>query len=73
MEAKLNNLVKIVDNNTLKLERECIGLRGSPTIVAKIEDAKPVERKKQIFKGDPREAAKWLLDNLTKEGGVIKP
>ena len=71
VEAKLNNLVKIVDNNTLKLERECLGLRGSPTIVAKIEDAKPVERKKQIFKGDPREAAKWLLDNLTKEG-VIK-
>lgn len=74
VEAKLNNLVKTVDNNTLKLERECIGLRGgSPTIVAKIEDAKPIERKKQIFKGDPpREAAKWLLDNLTKEG-VIKP
>lgn len=73
VEAKLNGLVKIVDNNALKLERECIGLRGSPTIVAKIEDAKPIERKKQVFKGDPREAAKWLLDNLIKEGGVIKP
>ncbi|GAB6945836.1 electron transfer flavoprotein subunit beta/FixA family protein [Vulcanisaeta sp. JCM 14467] len=72
VEAKLNGLVKVVDNNTLKLERECIGLRGSPTIVAKIEDAKPIERKKQIFKGDPKEAAKWLLDNLTKEG-VIRP
>ncbi|GAB6948019.1 electron transfer flavoprotein subunit beta/FixA family protein [Vulcanisaeta sp. JCM 16161] len=72
VEAKLNGLVKMVDNNALKLERECVGLRGSPTIVAKIEDAKPIERKRQIFKGDPKEAAKWLIDNLVKDG-VIKP
>jgi electron transfer flavoprotein beta subunit len=71
IEARVKGLVKSVDNNELKLERECVGLRGSPTIVAKIEDAKPIERKKQIFKGDPKEAARWLLDNLIKEG-VIK-
>ncbi|MFP3297375.1 MAG: electron transfer flavoprotein subunit beta/FixA family protein [Vulcanisaeta sp.] len=72
INARVNGLVKVIDNNMLKLERECIGLRGSPTIVAKIEDAKPIERKRQLFKGDPKEAARWLLDNLTKEG-VIRP
>jgi electron transfer flavoprotein beta subunit len=72
IQARLGNLVKSVTNNELKLDQYCVGLRGSPTIVAKIEDAKPIPRKKQVFKGDPKEAAKWLIDNLTKEG-VIKP
>ncbi|ABW01322.1 electron transfer flavoprotein subunit beta/FixA family protein [Caldivirga maquilingensis] len=70
IQAKLSNLVKSVTNNELKLDPFCVGLRGSPTIVAKIEDAKPIPRKKQIFKGDPREAAKWLIENLTKEGVI---
>lgn len=71
IEAKLKGLVKAVDNNVLKLERECVGLRGSPTMVAKLEEAKPIERKKQIFKGDPKESAKWLLENLIKEGVIV--
>ncbi|MGC9227404.1 electron transfer flavoprotein subunit beta/FixA family protein [Caldivirga sp.] len=70
IQAKLSGLVKSVTNNELKLDPFCVGLRGSPTIVAKIEDAKPIQRKKQIFKGDPKEAAKWLIENLTKEGVI---
>lgn len=68
--AKMNGLVKVMTNKELGLNPECVGLKGSPTIVAKIEDAKPLPRKKQIFKGDPREAAKWLLENLSKEGVI---
>ncbi|WP_069807195.1 electron transfer flavoprotein subunit beta/FixA family protein [Vulcanisaeta thermophila] len=71
IQARLSGLVKSVTNNELKLDTFCVGLRGSPTIVAKLEEAKPIERKKQIFKGSPEEAAKWLLENLVKEG-VIK-
>jgi electron transfer flavoprotein beta subunit len=68
--AKMNGLVKVMTNKELGLNPECVGLKGSPTIVAKIEDAKPLPRKKQIFKGDPKEAAKWLLENLSKEGVI---
>ncbi len=65
--AKVNGLVKVLTNKELGLNPDCVGLKGSPTIVAKIEDAKPLPRKKQIFQGDPKEGAKWLLENLVKE------
>ena len=69
LRAKLENPILVWNNEFLKLDANCIGLRGSPTLVSKSIPTPSVPRKKQKFDGgDPAEAAKWLLDNLAKEG-----
>jgi len=55
-------------NQELKLDPRCIGLKGSPTIVAKVTWMPEVPRKKKIFKGTPKEAALWIKEILEKEG-----
>ncbi len=69
LRAKLENLIEIWTNNELRLNTDCIGLKGSPTRVMKCIPTPSIPRKKQIFQGnDPKEAVKWLLDRLNEEG-----
>lgn len=70
LRAKLENPIEIWTNEALKLDTSHTGLKGSPTIVSRSIPTPSVPRKKQRFDGreHPTEAAKWLLDNLSKEG-----
>jgi len=72
LRAKMENLIDVWTNNELRLNSECVGLRGSPTRVMKCIPTPSIPRKKQRFDGnDPREAARWLLDRLSEEGVKI--
>ncbi|MCE4612615.1 MAG: electron transfer flavoprotein subunit beta/FixA family protein [Desulfurococcales archaeon] len=52
-------------NKDLGLDTRCVGLKGSPTIVAKVTYLPEVPRLKKVHKAEnPREAARWLLKNL---------
>jgi len=70
LRAKLEKPIEVWTNETLKLDSTRTGLKGSPTVVSKSIPTPSVPRKKQRFDGrqDPSAAAKWLLDNLVKEG-----
>lgn len=68
LRAKLENPVKVWSNDVMRLDSECIGLKGSPTALSKIEMVPKVPRKNEVFKGDPREAARWLVSRLREEG-----
>jgi len=56
----------------LGLDPAKIGLRGSPTIVAKVETVQLPDRKGKIFRGEPSVAVSLLLEALVKDG-VIQP
>jgi len=72
LRAKMETLIDVWTNNELKLNSECVGLRGSPTRVIKCIPTPSIPRKKQRFSGDDaREAARWLLDRLAEEGVKI--
>ena len=49
-----------------------VGLRNSPTIVAKVESVQLPDRKAKIFRGVPRDAVTRLLDAMVADG-VIAP
>jgi len=68
--AKLQKPIEIWTNEVLKLDTSRTGLRGSPTVVSRSVPTPSVPRKKLMFDGreKPTEAAKWLLDSLSKEG-----
>jgi electron transfer flavoprotein beta subunit len=72
LRAKLEKPIETWTNETLKLDITRTGLKGSPTIVSRSIPTPSVPRKKQKFdgSGDPLGAAKWLFDNLAKEGIV---
>ncbi len=65
---KMEKPVEVWSNKVLNLDPNCIGLRGSPTIVAKSIPTPSIPRKKEVFReGDVKEAAKWLVDKLLEE------
>ena len=69
IRAKTEKPIITWTNKDLKLNPECIGLKGSPTMVSKIEFMPTVPRKKEIYRGgDEREAARWILKKLVDEG-----
>jgi electron transfer flavoprotein beta subunit len=72
LRAKLEKPIEVWTNETLELDATRTGLRGSPTLVYKSIPTPSIPRKKQIFdaRNDPSGAAKWLFDNLAKEGVV---
>ncbi|MBI4416640.1 MAG: electron transfer flavoprotein subunit beta/FixA family protein [Euryarchaeota archaeon] len=49
-----------------------VGIRNSPTIVAKVDTVVLPDRKAKIFRGDPKEAVANLLDAMVADG-VIAP
>lgn len=69
LRAKLNKPIEIWTNDVLKLDPNCVGLKGSPTTVSKIEFMPKIPRKRNIYKGDDvDEAVKWLISKLREEG-----
>lgn len=70
LRAKLQNPIETWTNEVLKLDPVRTGLRGSPTVVSRSVPTPSIPRKKLMFDGreNPMEAAKWFLDNLSKEG-----
>jgi|Deesub1362B_J571_1020462.scaffolds.fasta_scaffold00003_74 electron transfer flavoprotein beta subunit len=69
LRARIEKPIRVWSNKELDLDPNCIGLRGSPTVVAKVEFMPKVPRKQEVYKdGDPKEAAKWLVERLVKEG-----
>ncbi len=72
LRVKFENPIETWSNEVLKLDPECVGLKGSPTALAKIEMVPKVPRKNEIIEAkDPKEAARLLLKKLLEEG-VIK-
>lgn len=68
LRARLEKRLIIWSNNDLKLDTRCVGLRGSPTIVAKTIDMPEVPRRKEVFKArDAREAARWLVAKMLED------
>ncbi len=70
IRAKTEKPIEVWSNKELKLDENCIGLKGSPTRVVKIEVMPEVPRKKQVFRGNAREAAEWLVKKLVEEGVI---
>ena len=69
LKAKMERPIKIWSSKDIDLDINCTGLKGSPTVVSGIDFIPRVARKNEIFKGDdPKEAAKWLVEKLIKEG-----
>ncbi|MCS7135787.1 MAG: electron transfer flavoprotein subunit beta/FixA family protein [Aigarchaeota archaeon] len=69
LRAKMESVVEVWNNELLKLNVNCVGLKGSPTVVSKVVPTPIVPRKKLKFdRPDPVEAARWLLDRLAEEG-----
>jgi electron transfer flavoprotein beta subunit len=69
IRAKLERPIDIWSNKVMGLNPACVGLKGSPTIVAKVTWQPEIPRKREVFEGsDPQEAAQWLVDRLLAEG-----
>jgi electron transfer flavoprotein beta subunit len=70
LSRKLNarEYVQVVSNKELGLDPECVGLRGSPTVVAGMAPATYPPRKKMVIQGEPAEVAKKLIQILKEEG-----
>lgn len=73
LRTKLENVIEIWTNKDLNLDINCVGLRGSPTVVSAIDFVPKVPRKNLIFQEkDPKKAAEWLVEKLLEEG-LIDP
>ena len=69
LRAKMEHAIEIWSNRELRLNQRCVGLNGSPTKVEKIVPTPSIPRRKERFEGsDVKEAVRWLLDKLEKEG-----
>ena len=70
VRAKIERPIEVWTNETLRLDPGRTGLKGSPTLVSRSIPTPSVPRKREVFDGrrSPSDAAKWLLDNLSKEG-----
>ena len=71
LRAKIERPITWWTNNDLGLDRRCVGLRGSPTIVANVTFMPEVPRKKIVYRPkDGRDAARWLLRQLFRDEAV---
>jgi len=70
IRVKRGGLVTHWSAADLGLEPSRIGLRGSPTIVAKVETVQLPDRKGRIFHEEPAVAVALLLDALRNDGVV---
>lgn len=68
LRAKLEKRVIIWTNAELKLDPRCVGLKGSPTWVAKTIDMPEVPRKKEVYKPkDAKDAARWIIRKMVED------
>ncbi len=70
LRAVIERPIETWSNKDLGLDPNCVGLRGSPTIVSKVEFTPKVPRKNIIFEGDLREAVRKLVQALVEEGVI---
>ncbi len=70
LRAVLDSPIKVWTNDDLGLDPNCIGLRGSPTVVSKVEFTPKVPRKNIVFEGDVRESVQKLIKALLEEGVI---
>jgi electron transfer flavoprotein beta subunit len=68
LRARVEKPIRVWGNKDLDVDPNCVGLRGSPTIVSKVEFMPKVPRKQQIYRdGDVGNAVKWLVEKLIDE------
>lgn len=68
LRCKSEQIIEVWSNKTLGLEVNCVGLKGSPTIVRKTSFVPEVPRKKIVCKPkDVEQAAEWLIKRLIEE------
>ncbi|AET33612.1 electron transfer flavoprotein subunit beta/FixA family protein [Pyrobaculum ferrireducens] len=60
--------IQTISNKELGLDPECVGLRGSPTVVAGMAPAVYPPRKKIVLQGESGEVARKLVEALKQEG-----
>lgn len=68
IRAKRPNSIVQWSADDVGLPQEKIGLRGSPTVVSKVETVQLPEREGKIFRGKPEEAVASLLAAMVDEG-----
>jgi electron transfer flavoprotein alpha subunit len=64
--------ITIFNKDAVAADPKRIGLGGSPTYVKKVVVPPPKKRGEIKESGDPKEAAKWLVDRLTQMGAFGK-
>ncbi|MCS7107394.1 MAG: electron transfer flavoprotein subunit beta/FixA family protein [Acidilobaceae archaeon] len=68
LRAKLERRIITWTNADLKLDPRCVGLKGSPTVVAKTVDMPEVPRKKEVYRPrDPKDAARWIIRKMVED------
>ena len=68
LRTKTEGTIDTWNNAVLGLNALCIGLKGSPTFVAKTQFMAEVARKKEVFKEkDSSKAAEWLVNKLNED------
>ncbi|MEM1685295.1 MAG: electron transfer flavoprotein subunit beta/FixA family protein [Acidilobaceae archaeon] len=68
IRARFEKKLIIWSNSDLKLDTRCVGLKGSPTIVAKTIDMPEVPRRKEVYKPrDARDAARWIISRMLED------
>lgn len=73
IRAKTEKPFIVWTNKEMGLDPRCVGLKGSPTIVAKITFTPEVPRKKIVYKPkDGEDAARWLIEQLLKDEKASK-
>jgi len=71
LRAKIEKPIITWTNQDLGLDKRCVGLKGSPTIVANVTFMPEVPRKKLVYKPrDPKDGARWLLRQLFRDEKV---
>ncbi|MFQ6106748.1 MAG: electron transfer flavoprotein subunit beta/FixA family protein [Thermoplasmata archaeon] len=68
IRARTIGVIRDLDADDVGLDKNRVGLRGSPTVVDKIETVELPERSGRIYSGEAREAVRKLLDDLETEG-----
>ncbi len=73
LRARLEDPILVWTNRELGLDPRCVGLRGSPTRVARITFTPEVPRKKLVYKPrDADDAVRWLIEQLLKDEKASK-
>lgn len=67
IRARTIGVIKDVSADEVGLDKEKIGLSGSPTVVDTIETVELPERSGRIYSGEVKESVKRLLDDLQEE------
>ncbi len=71
IRAKRSGSVVQWSADDVGLKDEEIGLKGSPTVVSRVDTVKLPERQGKIFRGDARESVSQFLDSMAEDGTLV--